>query len=299
MKVFISWSGELSKNIAEVIKKWLPCIIQSVEVFFSPDDIEKGENWDTKVSTELLECKYGIICLTKENVSAPWIHFESGALAKALDSRVATLMINVTPTDIKGPLSRYQATKLDKDDFFQLIKNINEQLETQLNIEVLKTLFNTLWDKINNDFKNLLEKYQDISPKKKKGIKNDEALDEILLLLRKLNSTVSSPTNILPPDYISRILETSRRYDKGNEIYHNQLLFQLLDYIGKVLAICKKDKDMIHYALELKIPTLLSIVRRNINRRAPKSVLIEYEELHNSFDLLYNDLYLPEPQKEL
>lgn len=299
MKVFISWSGELSKNIAEVIKKWLPCIIQSVEVFFSPDDIEKGENWDTKVSTELLECKYGIICLTKENVSAPWIHFESGALAKALDSRVATLMINVTPTDIKGPLSRYQATKLDKDDFFQLIKNINEQLETQLNIEVLKTLFNTLWDKINNDFKNLLEKYQDISPKKKKGIKNDEALDEILLLLRKLNSTVSSPTNILPPDYISGILETSRRYDKGNEIYHNQLLFQLLDYIGKVLAICKKDKDMIHYALELKIPTLLSIVRRNINRHAPRSVLIEYEELHNSFDLLYNDLYLPEPQKEL
>lgn len=299
MKVFISWSGELSKNIAEVIKKWLPCIIQSVEVFFSPDDIEKGENWDTKVSTELLECKYGIICLTKENVSAPWIHFESGALAKALDSRVATLMINVTPTDIKGPLSRYQATKLDKDDFFQLIKNINEQLETQLNIEVLKTLFNNLWDKINNDFKNLLEKYQDISPKKKKGIKNDEALDEILLLLRKLNSTVSSPTNILPPDYISGILETSRRYDKGNEIYHNQLLFQLLDYIGKVLEICKKDKDMIHYALELKIPTLLSIVRRNINRRAPKSVLIEYEELRNSFDFLYNDLYLPEPQKEL
>lgn len=299
MKVFISWSGELSKNIAEVIKTWLPCIIQSVEVFFSPDDIEKGENWDTKVSTELLECKYGIICLTKENVSAPWIHFESVALAKALDSRVATLMINVTPTDIKGPLSRYQATKLDKDDFFQLIKNINEQLETQLNIEVLKTLFNTLWDKINNDFKNLLEKYQDISPKKKKGIKNDEALDEILLLLRKLNSTVSSPTNILPPDYISGILETSRRYDKGNEIYHNQLLFQLLDYIGKVLEICKKDKDMIHYALELKIPTLLSIVRRNINRRAPKSVLIEYEELRNSFDFLYNDLYLSEPQKEL
>lgn len=299
MKVFISWSGELSKNIAEVIKTWLPCIIQSVEVFFSPDDIEKGENWNTKVSTELFECKYGIICLTKENVSAPCIHFESGALAKALDSRVATLMINVTPTDIKGPLSRYQATKLDKDDFFQLIKNINEQLETQLNIEVLKTLFNTLWDKINNDFKNLLEKYQDISPKKKKGIKNDEALDEILLLLRKLNSTVSSPTNILPPDYISGILETSRRYDKGNEIYHNQLLFQLLDYIGKVLEICKKDKDMIHYALELKIPTLLSIVRRNINRRAPKSVLIEYEELRNSFDFLYNDLYLPEPQKEL
>lgn len=34
MKVFVSWSGELSCQIAEVLKKWIPCIIQSVEVFF-------------------------------------------------------------------------------------------------------------------------------------------------------------------------------------------------------------------------------------------------------------------------
>ena len=113
MKVFISWSGELSKAIAESIKKWLPCIIQAADVFFSPEDIEKGEQWDTKISKELLECHYGIVCLTEENVSAPWIHFEAGALAKTLDSRVATLMINISPTDIKGPLSRYQATKLN------------------------------------------------------------------------------------------------------------------------------------------------------------------------------------------
>ena len=34
MKVFISWSGELSKATAEHLKKWIPCIVQSVEVFF-------------------------------------------------------------------------------------------------------------------------------------------------------------------------------------------------------------------------------------------------------------------------
>ena len=53
MKVFVSWSGELSKEIAEVLKKWIPCIIQSVEVFYSPEDIEKGDSWDATISSEL------------------------------------------------------------------------------------------------------------------------------------------------------------------------------------------------------------------------------------------------------
>ena len=95
MKVFVSWSGELSCQIAEVLKKWIPCIIQSVDVFFSPEDIEKGDNWDKTISSELSECKYGIICLTSDNTSAPWINFEAGAIAKSLDSKVTALMVNV------------------------------------------------------------------------------------------------------------------------------------------------------------------------------------------------------------
>ena len=44
MKVFVSWSGELSCKIAELLKKWLPCIIQSVDVFFSPEDLNIIKN---------------------------------------------------------------------------------------------------------------------------------------------------------------------------------------------------------------------------------------------------------------
>ena len=132
MKVFISWSGELSKKIAGELKKWLPCIIQSVEVFYSPEDIEKGENWDSKISTELSEYKYGIVCLTSENTKAPWINFEAGAIAKTLDSRVSALMVNIKPSEIQGPLKRYQATKLEKSDMFQLITDINSSTEPPL-----------------------------------------------------------------------------------------------------------------------------------------------------------------------
>ena len=113
------------------MKKWIPCIIQSVDVFFSPEDIEKGDNWDKTISSELSECKYGIICLTSDNTSAPWINFEAGAIAKSLDSKVTALMVNIKPSDIKGPLSRYQLPDL-KEQTFQLIESINKALDTPL-----------------------------------------------------------------------------------------------------------------------------------------------------------------------
>lgn len=122
MKVFVSWSGELSCQIAEVLKKWIPCIIQSVDVFFSPEDIEKGDNWDKTISSELSECKYGIICLTSDNTSAPWINFEAGAIAKSLDSKVTALMVNIKPSDIKGPLSPViRLPDLKEQTFFNLL----------------------------------------------------------------------------------------------------------------------------------------------------------------------------------
>ena len=152
MKVFVSWSGKLSRAIAQTLKQWLPCMIQSLEIFFSPEDIEKGSNWDVQISSELSQCKYGIICLTNDNISAPWINFEAGALAKELDSHISALMVNIKPSDIKGPLARYQSTKLEKTDFFQLINNINALQEKPLDASVLQNIFDSLWDKMESEF---------------------------------------------------------------------------------------------------------------------------------------------------
>lgn len=226
MKVFVSWSGELSKKLSEFLKTWLEQCIQSVEVFFSPEDIEKGENWQLKLSNELRETNFGIVCVTSENVDAPWLHFEAGALSKLLDSKVMVLAVNVNFTEIKGPLKSFQATKLEKDDIFRLLKSINNVQEKPLTDEKLKNSFEAFWPQ----FESEIEKLKDYSPKSKKGEKKssatvnvDETVDEILQLLRNQNSIISDPTRILPVDYLEYAFQRS-----GVSEHHTEHIFEEL-----------------------------------------------------------------------
>src|SRR3989454_7866890 len=115
MKVFISWSGDRSRTIADVLRRWLPSVLQAVRPYFSPDDIAKGTRWSSEIAKELEASKIGIICLTGDNLSAPWLMFESGALAKNLDkSFVIPLLVGIKQSDVSGPLAQFQLTVFEK-----------------------------------------------------------------------------------------------------------------------------------------------------------------------------------------
>lgn len=93
-KVFISWSGELSRQLAEAVRNWLPGVLQYVKPYFTPDDIEKGTKWSTETIKELEESEIGILCLTRDNLNKPWILFEAGALSKNFGkAKVCTLLL--------------------------------------------------------------------------------------------------------------------------------------------------------------------------------------------------------------
>jgi|GEM_PF-3469495 len=203
MKVFVSWSGETSRGVAELLKKWLPAIIQSTQVFFSPEDIDKGANWDSVIRDELNSSSYGIVCLTPQNVDAPWINFEAGAIANTLDSRVSALMIGINPSDISGPLVRYQATCIEKSDFFKLIKGINASTESPIDSSVLQTSFEAAWPQL---YRGLREFEKNVKPKR--GTKRDEPNPQELILqtVRSISNIISSPEKLLPPAYITSIL---------------------------------------------------------------------------------------------
>ena len=68
MKVFLSWSGRMSRDIAAALDGWLPYVIQSVKPFVSTGDIDKGRRWSEVLAGELASIGYGIIVVTRDNL---------------------------------------------------------------------------------------------------------------------------------------------------------------------------------------------------------------------------------------
>lgn len=147
MKIFISWSGDKSKEIASVFKDWIPAVIQAAKPYFSPNDIDKGARWSNEIAKELEESQIGLICLTDDNLLAPWLMFEAGALSKSMDkARVCPMLFGIEPTDLSGPLVQFQATPFSKDEVYKVIKTINSQLgDSALSVSVVDSVFEKWW----------------------------------------------------------------------------------------------------------------------------------------------------------
>jgi hypothetical protein len=126
MKVFLSWSGETSHNVAKLLRDWLPNVIQSLRVYVSSEDLDKGARWLQDISGELADTNYGILCVTKRNLTAPWLNFEAGALSKTLDkSKVAPFLFDLSRSDVSGPILQFQSTVFDREDVLKLMHSLN------------------------------------------------------------------------------------------------------------------------------------------------------------------------------
>lgn len=133
MKVFLSWSGQKSKAVAEALRDWLPSVIQEIEPFMSERDIAAGARWLNEIDQELEGTNFAIVCVTRENQSASWLNFEGGAVAKVIQaSRVVPLAIDLTVADVKPPLGHFQAKDISKAGILAVLESLNEHAERPL-----------------------------------------------------------------------------------------------------------------------------------------------------------------------
>lgn len=183
-KVFISWSGDLSKRLAEAVREWLPGVLQYVKPYFTPEDIEKGARWGSDIVGELESSDIGIICLTKSNTHKPWILFEAGALSKSFEkSKVCTVLFDLETTDLTGPLTIFQHTKFERSEFKKLVKSINgAATENKLEDAIIDGVFDMWWPKLEEKVNSILADHNNDPPAAERSER--DMLEEILELSR-------------------------------------------------------------------------------------------------------------------
>jgi len=146
MKVFIGWSGQRSQAMALALRDWLPLVLHYVEPWLSETDIAAGERWADAIAKELEASNFGIICVTRENLTSPWILFEAGSLSKSLSSsRVIPLLLDLEFSEISGPLAQFQAKKVDEEGVGEAIQSINRAAQQPVQDSRAKQLFDALW----------------------------------------------------------------------------------------------------------------------------------------------------------
>jgi hypothetical protein len=225
MRVFISWSGDQSKNVAQLLKEWIENVLQHVQVWISPE-IDKGVNWFAEIANQLESTSVGIICITPDNISAPWMLFEAGALWKgAGQSHVMPLLIGLNPTDLKPPLSQFNATTPDEKSMLKLIQTINEyDKDRALPKSKLDDSFNRWWDTFRDRYKSITSQQSSAPAPPKRS--TDDMVAELLeisrsmqrMLIRRDTITVESAIEEKSPGTRFRKLVWPERHMTKEEI---------------------------------------------------------------------------------
>lgn len=230
MKLFVSWSQDISRQIAQDFREWLPLVNQTIEPFMSEEDTDKGAHWSSTIRRELEQSAFGIIILTAENIDSTWLHFEAGAIAKSVEEgRVVPILFGLKHSDVQQPLSMFQSALFEKDDIFRVVKSINVAAGANAREErQLITVFDSFWPRLNEAVQPKLVKLHSTLPRhQQKTLEQDRILEELLLLGRQQSRILSNPAGLVGDDILSLLLRLTHEPD------------------GTALRLVHKERDLV------------------------------------------------------
>jgi hypothetical protein len=224
MKVFISWSGTRSKEMANALRQWLPMVLQYLDgnLFVSDKDISAGERWAQAIAGELETSNFGIICITPENLSSEWILFESGALSKSmLDAKVIPLLFDLELSNLSGPLAQFQAQKVDMGGFSEVVRAINKVAEKPASVQVIDQMIPVIWPQLQT----ALSKISTKPPSEKHKRSQHEILEELVTSVRGISTRIR--------EYDPEISEKERYLRRRRPRFHPKMIEEIVMMSGE------------------------------------------------------------------
>jgi len=275
MEVFISWSGERSKIFAELFHDFVKRLLHPLKPWMSSIAIQKGQRWSKEIGDRLSNDMIGVICITPENQDSQWLLFEAGAISKVIEeAKVCPILIGMDKTDLKGPLSQFQATSLDKVDIYNLMCSLNNLLgDYKREKELLKEEFEEKWD---NFKKSIDGKFKTI-----KFTNTSKVLPQFIDILQKSG---------LPEPEIGKTVNFKEGFESHAvyEAVFNNATERLYVFGRKNRKVFDKDHWWFYEKLNDKVKNGFDFRCLFLNPNAPKHVL-EIAHHDEDFDCQLNN----------
>jgi len=188
-QAFISWSGPQARVKARALRKLLEDVLPEAKVFMSDEDISAGALWLTSISGSLDESVAGVILVTPENVKNPWVHYEAGALATRVQTRmVIPLLSGLSPSDLAStPLSVFQALAISKESVLEVCISFASALGITRSREAIVRAFDKWW----TDYESLIINTPDSLAKP------PVTMEDIRNLISNLQSQIRAQTELI------------------------------------------------------------------------------------------------------
>jgi hypothetical protein len=144
------------------------------------------------MAEQLRDTQVGILCLTPHNLQSRWIHFEAGAISKAVESSlVCNYLLDVDVSALEPPLSQFQATKSDRAGTDRLVQTINSALGSAgFTAERLPRIFDVWWRELEP---NLMTLPADDDDRRIPPRPQAEILEELVNLVRVRSQMGATP----------------------------------------------------------------------------------------------------------
>jgi TIR domain len=146
-RVFLSWSGEPSRLLANALADGMRLVSDRVEPWLS-EGLDPGVEWAKELVPHIRKARLAVLCLTHYNLGASWIAFETGAFySSRLRGGVIPFLLDFPPGDLPFPLGLFQSLPADWKGSKALFTRVGQLVD--IDPGTVETLFATkIWPQL-------------------------------------------------------------------------------------------------------------------------------------------------------
>ena len=149
VRVFLSWSGESSRLVAKALHEGMQRLSDRLEPWLS-DDLEPGAQWASMLVPQIRKARFAVLCLTRRNIGAAWIAFETGAYySSRLRKAVVPYLLDIRPADLTFPLGLFQSVTADWHGTKSMFVRLGELVDMEEKA-VEEMFVSTIWPDLNS-----------------------------------------------------------------------------------------------------------------------------------------------------